>query len=100
MRPQVEKWAEAVRNLAEVANRHPQMAYAGLGMSLQLKWKYLQRTVPVVESPMELIKSALREDFYPTLFGQEEVYDDLRHFLGHGVKRDGIGIPDPRKSAE
>ena len=26
--------------------------------------------------------------------------DELREILGHGAKRGGIGIPDPRKSAE
>ena len=26
--------------------------------------------------------------------------DELRKVLGHGAKREGIGIPDPRKSAE
>ena len=35
VKPQVEAWAHGVRVLAKIARRHPQLAYAGLGMSLQ-----------------------------------------------------------------
>ena len=44
-------------------------------MSLQLEWQNLQRTVPAVGALIELIDSALREDFYTSLFGEEEVDD-------------------------
>ena len=48
VKPQVEAWAQRVRVLAKIAQRYPQSAYAGLGMSLQIEWQYLQRTVPRV----------------------------------------------------
>ena len=48
VKPQVEAWAHGVRVLGKIARRHPQSAYAGLGMSLQLEWHYLQRNVPGV----------------------------------------------------
>ena len=60
MHPQMEKWEEGVRNLAKVSKRNPQIPYAGLEMSLQLEWQYLQRTVLGVGALMELIKLALR----------------------------------------
>ena len=34
VKPQVESWAHLVRVLAKIAQRYPQSAYAGLGMSL------------------------------------------------------------------
>ena len=49
---------------------------------------------------MEPIELALRKDFLSTLFGGEEGDDDLRELLGHGVKRSGVVITDPRNSAE
>ena len=49
---------------------------------------------------METIELALREDFFTSIFGGEEVDDDLRDILEHGVKQSEIGIPDPRKSEE
>ena len=41
VKPQVEAWAHGVRVLAKISRRHPQLAYSGLGMSLQSEWQYL-----------------------------------------------------------
>ena len=46
------------------------------------------------------IEESLREKFFPTIFGGEEIDADFRKILGHGVKHGGLGIPDPRLSAE
>ena len=69
VKPQVEAWANGVKVLAKIARRHPQLAYAGLGMSLQSEWQYLQRTVPRVGTLMGPIEEALREKFFLLLFG-------------------------------
>ena len=39
VKPQVEEWAHGVRVLGKISRRHPQSAYSGLGISLQLEWK-------------------------------------------------------------
>ena len=67
---------------------------------MQLKWQYLIRTVPGVGTLMGPIEEALREKFFPALFGGEEITADFRKILGHSVKHDGLGIPEPRLSAE
>ena len=46
------------------------------------------------------IEEALREKFFPSLFGGEEIDADFRKILGHGVKHGGLGIPEPLLSAE
>ena len=46
------------------------------------------------------IEEALREKFFPSLFGGEEITADFRQILGHSVKHGGLGIPDPRMSAD
>ena len=66
---QVEAWAYGVRVLGKISQRHPQSAYAGLGMSLQLEWQYLQNNVPGVGTLMGPFEDALREKFLPALFG-------------------------------
>ena len=81
---QVEAWAHGVRVLGKIARRHPQSAYAGLGMSLQLEWLYLQRNVPGVGTLMGTIEEALRETFSPLLFWGEEIDANFRKILGHG----------------
>ena len=95
----MEEWAHGFKVLAKISRRHLQSAYAGLGMSLQLEWQYLQRTVPVVGTLMGPIEEALRENFFPSLFGGENIDADFRKILGHGVKHRGLGISDPRLSA-
>ena len=69
VKPQVESWAHGVRDLGKIALRHPQSDYAGLVMSLQLEWQYLQRTIPGVDTLMGPIEEAIREKYFPSLFG-------------------------------
>ena len=85
VKPQVEAWSHGVKVLAKIPRRHPQSAYAGLGMSLQLEWQYLQRTVPGVGTLLGPIEEALREKLFPSLFGGEEIDADFRKILAHGV---------------
>ena len=100
MRPKVEAWDHRVCTLAKTAKKYPHSAYAVFGMSLQLEWKYPQRTVPGVGSLMGPIEDALKEAFFPALFGEEKIRSNLREILGHCVKQGGICIPDPRMSEE
>ena len=60
VKPQVEAWAHGVRFLGRISQRLPQSAYAGLGMSFQIEWQYLQRTVPGVGTLMRPIEEAIR----------------------------------------
>ena len=69
-------------------------------MSLQLKWQYLQRTVPGVGALVDLIESALGKNFSQDLFVGEEVYENLQQMLIHRVNWVGVGIPDPKKLVE
>ena len=96
----MEAWAHGVRVLGEIAQRHPHSAYSGLGMLLQPKWQYLQRNVIGVGTLMGPIEEALREKFFPTLFGWEEINTNVCKILGHSIKHGGLGIPDHRLSAE
>ena len=96
----MEVWAHRVSVLGKIYRRHPQSDYTGLGMSLQLEWQYLQRTVPGVGTLMGNIEEALREKFFHALFGAEEINNDFWKILGHSVKHGGIGITDPRFSAD
>ena len=52
VRPKVEAWDLRVRILAKIYKQYPQSSYAGLGILIQIKWQYLQRTVPGVGTMM------------------------------------------------
>ena len=100
MKPQVEAWAHGVKVLAKISQRHPHLAYTGLEITLQSEWQYLQRTVPKLGTLVGPIEGDLRENFFPSLFGGEEITSDFRKILGHSVKHGGLGIPDTWLSAE
>ena len=46
------------------------------------------------------IEEAIREKFFPTLFGEEEINTNFQQILGYSVKHCGLGILDPQLSAE
>ena len=96
----MEAWYHGVRVLGKIARQRPQSAYAGLGMLLQIELQDLQRTVPGVGPLMGPIEEALREKMFTALFEGEKITADFRKILGHSVKHGGLGIPDPRLSAE
>ena len=81
--------------LGKIIQRHPQSAYASMGMLLQLKWHYLRSTVPELDTLMGPIEKALREKFFCTLFGGENITADFRKILGHIAKNGSLDIPDP-----
>ena len=99
VKPLVEAWAHGVKVLGKISQLHPQSAYSGLGMSLQLEWQYLQRTVPKVGTIMGPNEEDIRKKFVPALFGGGGINVDFWKILGHSVKHGGLGTPDPRLSA-
>ena len=46
------------------------------------------------------IEVAIREKFISVLFGGEDINADFWKIIGHIVKHDGLGISEPRLSAE
>ena len=70
-----------------------------MGILLQFDCQYLQRTVSKVCNIMGLNETALKQNFFPTLFGGGEVNADLQKPLGYSVKRGGLGIPNPKQSS-
>ena len=67
---------------------------------MQLEWQYLQSTIPGVGTLVGPIEEALREKFFPVVFGGEEINANFRKILGHGFKHGSLVVPDPRLSAE
>ena len=51
---------------------------------------------PGVVTIMGPIKEALREKFFPALFGGNEINSDFQKILGHSVKHGVSVITDPR----
>ena len=69
-------------------------------MLLQLECHYLQSTFPRFGTLMGPIEEALREKFFPALFGGEDINADFRKILGHSENYGGFGIQEPRLSGD
>ena len=95
MKPKVEAWTHRVRVISKTSKHHHHSEYSILGILLKLEWQYLQRTVPRFGTRVGPIEEALRETFFPTLFGGEEVDADSKKILGHSIKHGILGIPEP-----
>ena len=70
VKPQVESRAHGVIVLGKISRQYPQLDNAGLGISLQTKWQYMQSTVPIVCTLMGTIEEVLIEELFPALFGR------------------------------
>jgi len=98
----VVEWVYGVQQLAMVARKFPQAAYAGLTKSLQSEWTYLQRVVPDLEQHFEAVERAIMEDFLPALFGEVDssALKPLRELFALPCRFAGLGIPLPGKQAD
>ena len=93
----MDAWAHGLSTLYEISKLHPQLDYTILGISLQLKWQYLQRTIPVVGTLVGYIRDSLRETFFPAILGGRDVNDDYQKILGLSIKRDGLVISESQR---
>jgi len=98
---QITKWSENVRQLAQIAKRYPQTAFAGLSKSLQAEWQYLQRVTPNCKDSFGPIEEAIGKSFLPALLQDTEANTaTLRSVLARSARHAGLGIPDPVASAD
>jgi hypothetical protein len=101
LEPMIADWVFGIEQLASVAKRFPQAAYAGLAKSLQTEWQYLQRVLPHAGGSFRPIEAALASTFLPQLLQEPEASaDTLRDLLALPVRQAGLGIPDPVSSAQ
>ena len=65
----VQSWVDSVYCLSDAAKQQPQAAYAALVKSIQCEWAFLQRVVVKCSELFLALKDAIREAFWPSLFG-------------------------------
>jgi hypothetical protein len=98
--PKILDWVYGVNQLAKVASRYPQTAYAGLAKSLQSEWQYLQRVLPDSGDAFAPVEEAIANAFLPALLQEQAgLPERLRNLLALPVRQAGIGIPSPGSTA-
>ena len=100
LKPQLDAWVYGIEQLAKVAQRFPQTAYAGLAKSLQMEWQYLQRVLPNAGPSFAPVEVALADTFLPALLQEIAPASPAQRALqALPVRRAGLGVPDPQLTA-
>ena len=99
--PLVEAWVAAVKMIVMIAGKYPQSTYRGFPLSIQAKWQYIWRCVPVVGKHLAPVEEAIRDHFIHALLEVllDAVTDKLRTLLSHNV-RGGVNLRNPATGAE
>ena len=95
----VEGWQDSVENLARVARRHPQTAFAGLQKSLHQEWSFVQHVTIEIEVAYQVVEYAMRDTFLPALFQGATAQIPGRVITGLLSKQDGIAFHNPTRTA-
>jgi hypothetical protein len=98
----IDDWSGAVVELASAAKvYYPQAAFAGLRISLQQEWQFVQRFIKEIGGKFTEIEKEISQAFLPALFGDVLDEDDPRQALASlPVKHAGLAIPNPVRSSD
>ena len=90
----VQGWVEDVKELANIAEEEPQIAYCAYTKGLCHRWKYFQRTVPHIATLFQPLENVIREVLIPKIFGRE-ISDQERALFSLPLRYGGMGIQNP-----
>ena len=95
----IEKWVEDVKQLAQIANDEPQLAYAAFTKALSYRWSFVQRTINNISHLFQPLEDIIGEVFIPAIVGRK-VSDVERRILALPVRMGGLGIQNPVETAD
>ena len=90
----VDGWINHLENLSQFAKSDPHAAYAAFTYGFQLKWKYVQRTVPDIDKLFQPLEDYIRNKFIPALIGRA-----VRHRKNRLQSPHKIGRPEYSESS-
>jgi hypothetical protein len=89
----VGEWIKELTNLCEIAQTHPQMAYAAYQKGYKSKFTYFLRTIENFHNFVTPVDTLISEQFIPTLFGYDTPLTELRELFSLNPGEGGLGIP-------
>ena len=92
VKKEVDKWAEEITSLAEIANSEPQLAYTAYTMGVSKRWSYLMRTTPGISDQLGPIEDAILQQLIPSITGQPIINERLRSVFSLPARFGGLGI--------
>ena len=94
------KWIEELTNLNNIAETHPQMAYAAFTKGYMSKFTYFMRTIEGFDRFISPVDDMLNDKLIPTLFGSDSLSTEIRETLELKSSDGGLGLPKLEDSAK
>ena len=88
-------WVKEVEHLSSIAISQPHAAYAAFTHGLIHKWTYLSRIIPNLEELFKPLEDTIRQQFLPSLTGQNAFNDSERDLMALPSHHGGLGIINP-----
>lgn len=89
----VTKWREELMALSQIAETHPQMAYAAYTKGYASKFTYFMRTIEGFGDYLAPVDEVLNSHLIPALFGMDSELSYLREVIGLKSSDGGLNIP-------
>ena len=89
----VTKWRDELMTLSQIAETHPQMAYAAYTKGYASKFTYFMRTIEGFGDYIAPVDEVLNSHLIPALFGMDTELPNLRDVIGLKSSDGGLNIP-------
>ena len=89
----VQKWTDELTILTEIAETHPQMAYAAFQKGYKSKFTYFLRTIENFHQYVEPLDAIISDKLIPTMFGYDSPMAEIRNLLSLNSSDGGLGFP-------
>ena len=91
----VKKWSSEVTLLAKIAESQPHAAFSALTLGLSSRWRYIFRTMPDINDPLQPLEDVIRCTLLPALLKISPPNDVTRRLLALPPRWGGLGIFEP-----
>ena len=91
---QIEGWKHDIEDLARIAAKEPQLAYAAFVYGTSKRWNYVCRTTPDIGVLLKPLENVIKETFLPAIIGKSFIDDTFRDMISLPSKLGGMSIPD------
>ena len=90
----VEEWKNDIEDLARIAAKEPQLAYAAFVYGTSKRFNYVCRTTPDISELLKPLENVIKDTFLPVIIGKSFIDDTFRDMLSLPSKMGGMSIPD------
>ncbi len=89
---QMESWITDIKDLARIAGKEPQLAYAAYVYGTSKRWNYMCRTTPDISQLLKPLEYTIKETFIPAVIGREFIDQNFRDMISLPAKLGGMSI--------